>query len=105
MINFENYINEFNGKAIQSEDEFNRLLKKSLRYIDSFVSTDYTDSDISQAAYALCDIFVENECSNGIKTEKADGVSVTYEDNRLDKIIYSTLRLYLPQRLLYLGLS
>ena len=105
MLNFDNYINEFNGKAIQSEDEFDRLLKKSLRYINSFVSADYTDNDISQAAYALCDILAENEFGNGIKTEKADGVSVTYEDNRLDKIICSTLRLYLPPRLLYLGLS
>lgn len=105
MINFENYINEFNGKVVQNEEDFDRVLKKSLQYINSIVTADYSDSDISEAAYTLCDILSENEAADGIKSEKADGLSVTYEDNRLKKIMYSALRLYLPAKLLYRGLA
>lgn len=105
MINFENYINEFNGKLIQNEEDFDRILKKSLQYIKSIAAVDYSESDIAEAAYALCDIISENEASDGIKSEKADGLSVTYEDNRLNKIMYSALRLYLPAKLLYRGLA
>ena len=105
MINFENYINEFNGNVIRNEEDFDRLAKKSIQFIKSTISADYSEEEISQAVYALCDTLVQNESGDGIKSEKADGLSVTYEDNRLGKIMYSTLRLYLPQRLLYRGLA
>lgn len=105
MISFENYINEFNGNMIQNEDDFDRLAKRSVQFIKSTVSANCSEEDISQAVYALCDTLFQNECSDGIRSEKADGLSVTYEDNRLNKIMYATLRLYLPQKLLYRGLA
>ena len=105
MISFENYINEFNGNVIQNEDDFDRLAKRSVQFIKSTVSADFSEEDISQAVYALCDTLFQNECSDGIRSEKADGLSVTYEDNRLNKIMYAALRLYLPKKLLYRGLA
>lgn len=104
MISFENYINKYEGRRVKNQDDFNRLSKMAERYIVSVIAPEYREKDIEEAVYALCDILVKYEESSGIKTERVDGVSVTYEEGLLQKLMYNTLKLYVPSRLLYRGL-
>ena len=105
MISFENYINSFDGTKVKNEADFNRLSKTAQRYIKSVIAEGYSEKDIEEGVYALCDILLGYEARNGIKSESVDGVCVTYVEGHLQRQMYNTLKLYIPSRLLYRGLT
>ena len=106
MINFDYYKNVFDGKKIQSEEEFGPLCDRAVRYISFVTSKPVEENEIADAVCALCELYYETDSQRGIKSESIDGVSVTYDNDndKLQKSAYSILKLYLPSRLLYRGL-
>ncbi len=104
MVDFDYYLKEYNGQKIKSEESFENLLKIAQRYVLKATDNRGTLKEIGEAICAVCDILYEMNGSEGIKSESVDGVSVSYEDKRFEKLIHNALKLYLPSRLLYRGI-
>lgn len=104
MINFEYYLNEYEGKKISSEEIFNSLERVAEKHVLRATDNRGNIKEIGEAICAVADILFEVNGSEGIKQESADGVSVSYEDFRTQKLIHNALKLYLPSRMLYRGI-
>ena len=104
MIDFYYYLNEYNGQKIQSEEKFAALSKVAQKYVLRATDNRGSVKEIGEAICAVADILFEVNGSEGIKSESADGLSVSYEDARVEKLIHNALKLYLPSRLLYRGI-
>lgn len=104
MIDFDYYLNEYNGQKIQSEETFNGLFKLAQKYVLRATDNRGNVKEIGEAICAVTDILFEVNGSDGIKSESVDGLSVSYEDSRVQKLIHNALKLYLPSRLLYRGI-
>lgn len=101
---YEYYVNSYLGNQIRDEIEYLRLAGLAERYLKRFTANQAFDitKDIQDAVCAVCDILAGDR--GEINSEAVDGYSVTYQPSSLDKRIYDTLRLYLPQELLYRGI-
>lgn len=104
MVTFDYYLYDYNGQCIKSEEEFKSVLNLATKYVMKATNSKGTLSEIGEAICAVCDVLIKNLDSVGIKSESADGVSVTYTDERCEKLIYNALKLYLPSKLLYRGI-
>ncbi len=104
MIDYEYYINKYDGKKITNEESFNACRDKAIRYINFVTSKQGSEKEIADAVCALCDLYSETDGSEGVERESVDGVSITYRSEKTEKRAYSILKLYLPQRLLYRGI-
>ena len=104
MTEYSYYITKYDGNEISDEEQFNRYRDRAVKYINYMTSKPGNDAEISDAVCALCDYYHKNDSLMGIKSESADGVSVTYNNESTDKQMYSILKLYLPKRLLYRGI-
>lgn len=101
---FEYYIENFKGIKIPDKNSFIRTSKIAFLYIKRAVCTEIEEKDVKDAICAISDILYENADSSGIKSEKTDTLSVTYSDNRMEKLINNAIRLYVPSQLLYRGI-
>ena len=104
MVDYNYYINKYNGQKIKSEELFSGLEKISEKYVMKATDNRGTVNEIGEAICAVCDVLYDVGGSEGIKSESADGVSVSYENSRTKMIIHNTLKLFLPSRLLYRGI-
>ena len=104
MIDYNYYITVFDGKKIKSEEQFELYKDRAIRYVNMVTSKKGSEKEISDAVCALCDLYSETTASVGVINETVDGISVKYDNDRIDKMAYATLKLYLPSRLLYRGL-
>lgn len=104
MVDFDYYLREYNGQRINSDEVFNTLSKIALKYVLKATDNRGTIKEIGEAICAVTDVLFEVNGNEGIKSESVDGLSVSYEDKRAQKLIHSALKLYLPSRLLYRGI-
>ena len=104
MINFEYYLNEYEGKKINSEEIFNSLERVTEKYVLRATDNRGNIKEIGEAICAVADILFEVNGTEGLEKESADGVSVSYEESRIQKLIHNALKLYLPSRMLYRGI-
>ena len=104
MVNFEYYLNDYNGQKIKNEETFNLLSKIAEKYVFKATDNHGTVKEIGETICAVADILFDVNGSEGIESESVDGLSVSYEESRVQKLIHNTLKLYLPSRLLYRGI-
>ena len=104
MVNFEYYLNDYNGQKIKSEETFDSLSKIAEKYVLKATDNRGTVKEIGETICAVVDILFDVNGSEGIESESVDGLSVSYEESRVQKLIHNTLKLYLPSRLLYRGI-
>lgn len=104
MVDYSFYLDTYEGKKIKNETDFCEFAKKAELYINSVISQKHTEKDIAEAVCAVADVMFSHQDSLGVKSEKVDGISVTYDGDRTERLMYNTLKLYVPSRLLYRGL-
>jgi len=104
MVDYSFYLDNYEGKKIKKESDFCECAKKAELYINSVISQKHTEKDIAEAICAVADVIFEHQDCVGIKSERVDGISVSYDENRIQRLMYNTLKLYVPSRLLYRGL-
>ncbi len=107
------YVNEFCGKAIKSEDEFNFYAGVGADYISAYTADKATSDNnkVKRCNCRIADILQYNNQSLDGKqkaSEKVGDISVTYENatkGAVEKQIDNAIKLYLlPTGLLYRGL-
>lgn len=103
MIDFDYYIKEYGGQKIKTEEDFEGVRKLSEKYVLKATDNRGSVKEIGEAVCAVADVLYETSGTEGLKSESADGFSVTYEDSRIQRLIHNALKLYLPSRLLYRG--
>ena len=104
MVDFNYYMEQYCGQKIKTEEEFDVFSKIANKYVMKATDNRGTVKEVGEAICAVCDILIDISGSEGIKSESVDGLSVTYENSRAQKLIYNALKLYLPSRLLFRGI-
>lgn len=104
MIDYNYYITIYDGKKITSGEKFESLSKIARKYIDSVTCKPAQDKEIGEGLCAICDILYEHADCIGLTSQTIDGIRQDFENNRIQKLMYNTLKLYIPSRLLYRGI-
>lgn len=105
MVDYLYYKKDFNGSIIPDEEQFIKNSDLAQRYIKSVINLNavYNEDILYDCICALAERLYEYKDCIGIKSESADGYSITYSD-RISRNLNTVLKLYLPSRLLYRGL-
>ncbi len=104
MIDFDYYLKEYGGQKIKSEENFEGLCKLAEKYVLKATDNRGSVKEIGEAVCAVADVLFETGNTDGLKSEAADGFSISYETSRTQRLIHNALKLYLPSRLLYRGI-
>ena len=106
---FAYYQNEFEGRVITSEEEFDSAEVKARAYVDAVTfgrAQAASDTDaVKKAVCAMCETYFQYGAHDGISSEDNDGYRVTYLSNSrlMGNRLYQAAVLYLPPSLLYRG--
>lgn len=105
MIDYEYYITVYDGKKIKSEEELESLLGEGRAYVRARAIPGACEEKLKNAVCAVCEVIYEYGDRRNIKSESADGVSVSYYRDNYEKLLENALRANTDSELLYRGLE
>ena len=110
-IDYSFYFNVYNNgfAGVIPVESFGLYIAKAWREVESMLTSEYTEEQSEKICLCVCEVaeeIYENAEKQGIKSENADGYSVTYADVNVEKNIKNIIiRRLADTGLLYMGVE